>query len=173
MGRMARTLGALGLFLLAAGASRAADSAAAVSGRQAFDQLKALAGEWQGTITTKDGPPATVRYEVVSAGNVVMERLFPGTEHEMISMYHLEGDALFATHYCAMGNQPRMRFDGGGKSELSFGFAGGTNFDPQKDVHIHSGRLTIPDADHLVAEWNVFKGETQTGAHRIFLTRKK
>jgi hypothetical protein len=66
-----------------------------------------------------------------------------------------------------------MRFEGGSPTELSFGFAGGTNFDPKKDVHIHSGHYTFTDPDHVQAEFAVFKGETQTGSHRVFLTRNK
>jgi hypothetical protein len=162
------------LSLALAGAARAAEPAAgSLTSRQAFDRLKSLAGEWQGTAMAKDGPPATVRYEVVSAGHAVMERLFPGTEHEMLSLYYLEGDQLVMTHYCAMGNQPRMRFAKGGPSNLSFAFAGGTNFDPKKDTHIHSARYSWPDEGHLEAEWAVYQGEKQTGAHKVFLSRKK
>lgn len=166
--------GSLGLALWAAGAARAADPAqGGVSGRQAFERMKALAGEWQGTVMTREGPPATVRYEVVSGGHAVMERLFPATDHEMVSVYHLEGEELIATHYCAMGNQPRMRFDQGSQTELSFGFAGGTNFDPKTDMHIHSARYTFPDPDHLQAEWAVYQGEKQTGTNKVLLSRKK
>lgn len=48
---------------------------------------------------------ASVRYEVGSGGTIVRELLFPGTEHEMLSVYHLGGGQLVATHYCAVGNQ--------------------------------------------------------------------
>jgi hypothetical protein len=158
----------------AAALASAADSAAgALSARQALDRLKALAGEWQGTMMTKDGPPAAVRYEVVSGGHTVMERLFPGTDHEMISMYHLDGDRLVLTHFCAMGNQPRMQLERGTAQELTFTFAGGSNLDPQKDPHIHGGRLALPDADQLQAEWFVYTAGKQTATHKIFLTRKR
>ena len=50
-------------------------------------------------------------YRVASGGSVVQETLFPGSPHEMISMYHLAGGQLVMTHYCAMGNQPRMKLD--------------------------------------------------------------
>jgi hypothetical protein len=162
------------LSLALGGAAGAAEPAAgALTARQAFERLKSLAGEWQGTAMTKDGPPAAIRYEVVSNGNTVMERQFPGTSHEMISMYHLDGDQLFAVHYCAMGNQPRMRFEQGSAAELRFAFAGGTNFDPKKDMHIHSARYTFAGDDGLEAEWTVYRGETQAGANKVFLTRKK
>ena len=46
-------------------------------------------------------------YGVTAAGTAVMEALFPETDHEMLTVYHLEGNDLVLTHYCAMGNQPR------------------------------------------------------------------
>ena len=95
------------------------------------------------------GQAATVTYRVASGGSVVEETLFPGTPHEMISMYHLVDGELVLTHYCAMANQPRMRLDRKASTpdRLVFAFDGGTNFDPAKDTHVHSG----------VLEW---KGET-------------
>ena len=48
-------------------------------------------------------------YRVTAAGSAVMEVLFPGTDHEMVTVYHQDGDDLILTHYCAAGNQPRMK----------------------------------------------------------------
>jgi hypothetical protein len=84
--------------------------APSVDGKAAFERLKTLAGTWQGQ--AGHGPAdqaATVTYRVASGGSVVEETLFPGTPHEMISMYHLVDGQLVMTHYCAMANQPRMR----------------------------------------------------------------
>ena len=80
-----------------------------VDGKAALERLKTLAGTWRGHVVTEDGPPATVVYSVTAAGTAVTEALFPGTSHEMLTVYHLEGDDLVLTHYCAMGNQPRMK----------------------------------------------------------------
>ena len=75
----------------------------------------------------------------------MQETLFPGTPNEMISMYHLADGQLVMTHYCAMGNQPRMKLDAQASTpdKLVFAFDGGTNFDPAKDGHVHSGSLTL------------------------------
>jgi len=83
-----------------------------------------------------------VTYRLASGGSVVEETLFPGTPHEMISMYHVVDGELVLTHYCAMANQPRMRLDrkASAPERLVFAFDGGTNFDPAKDTHGHSGR---------------------------------
>ncbi|MCK7511304.1 MAG: hypothetical protein MZV70_49445 [Desulfobacterales bacterium] len=58
-----------------------------------------------------NGPAVSVTYRITANGSVVLETLFPGTDHEMLTLYHLDNDRLGLTHYCAMGNQPRMELD--------------------------------------------------------------
>ena len=147
----------------------------AVEPKAAFERLKSLAGTWEGQ--AGDGQPgmaATVTYRVASGGSVVEETLFPGSSHEMVSMYHLADGNLVMTHYCSMGNQPRMRFDSKSSTpdRLVFAFDGGTSFDPAKDVHIHSGVLEW-NGDALHADWAAWQGGKEAG-HKVFeLHRKK
>ena len=49
--------------------------------------------------------------KVTAGGSAVHETLFPGSAHEMVSVYHLDGADLVMTHFCALGNQPRMKAD--------------------------------------------------------------
>lgn len=144
------------------------------AGDAAFARLKGLAGEWQGTIGKADGPATSVSYRLTANGNTVMETLFPGTRHEMISMYHLDRGELVLTHYCAMGNQPHMRLDpvASQPTVLVFKFDGGTNLDPQKDGHIHSGTIRLLDPNRLEADWIVFKNNQPVGTNVFLLTRK-
>ncbi len=160
---------ALAAFALASPAAAAPDQKAA------FERLKALAGAWEGKAGHGDQlGPATVRWETISAGTAVMETLFPGTPHEMRSVYFLDGGELVLTHYCAMGNQPKMRLSPASTDRtLVFEFAGGTNVDPAKDVHIHSGTIQLVGPDALEAEWTVWGGGKQTGANRFVLARKR
>lgn len=155
---------------LAAAADNPAPPAAASPAKAAFEKLKSLNGEWEGTAK---GHKASVTYRTASNGSVVQEDLFPGTDHEMISMYHLDGDALVLTHYCALGNQPRMRLSKtSSPDELRFDFDGGTNFKPETDTHIHSGRIKWLSPDEIESEWAVFQGTKQVGANTFLLTRK-
>jgi hypothetical protein len=138
--------------------------------------MRGLAGEWRGHVVTADGPEAEVVYSVTAGGSAVQEKLFPGTEHEMVTMYHLDGNDLVLTHYCAMGNQPRMRLvkaSGTEPVELRFDFAGGANIDPARSMHMHAGALTLRGPGRLEAEWAVFDKGKQTGANRFFLDRVK
>jgi hypothetical protein len=176
---MTRTMtAAAALACLLAGRPASPDPSAAapsLDGKGALQRLKALAGEWQGHMTTEDGPPMIVRYEVGSGGTIVKETLFPGSDHEMLSVYHLVGGELVMTHYCAMGNQPKMKLNRAASNagELVFDFDGGTNFDPAKDTHIHSGRISLADPNRVVAEWAHFTGGKQTGSAKMWVSRKK
>ncbi len=137
--------------------------------------LKEVAGEWEGKGFAGDrAMPASVRWETISGGTAVMETLVPGTEHEMRSVYFMDAGELVLTHYCAMGNQPRMKLSPRStERELVFDFDGGTNVDPARDVHVHSGRITIVGPDALEAEWTVWGGGKQTGANRFVLARTR
>ncbi len=98
---------------------------------------------------------------MTAAGGAIQETQFPGGGHEMITMYHLDGDEPRATHYCAAGNQPRFKFDrGGSKPDLYlFTFDGGTNFDPAKDIHIHAFKVTFLEGGRVESEWDTFGGK--------------
>lgn len=139
----------------------------------AFAQLKSLEGRWVGHVQKPDGPAAEVTYRNISGGTAVMEVLFPGTPHEMTSIYHLDGDQLVMTHYCAMGNQPRMKLVESGSGRLRFDFTGGSNMDPQQSTHIHGGEIRLQGADSMEAEWEVFAKGKPAGSNRFFLTRPK
>src|SRR4030095_13225515 len=65
-------------------AKGAAGAAAATRARAAFERLKTLAGHWNGSMHEEQ---YALDYRVASGGSVVMATLFPGTEHEMITMF--------------------------------------------------------------------------------------
>ena len=150
-----------------------------------FDQLKSLAGTWMGT-PKAEGHEAeseaaqnmggTVHeIKVSAAGTVVMETMGPGTEHEMINMYHLDGDDLVLTHYCAGGNQPTMRLDlaHSTPSDLIFNFTGGTNLDPAVDNHIHAARIKMVDGGHMESTWTAFGNGEQVGLMTFDLAKQE
>jgi hypothetical protein len=151
----------------------AAPPARALDGKTAFESLKKLAGDYLGHVETADGPAATARYELISAGTAVMETLFGGTEHEMRSVFFLDGGELVMTHYCAAGNQPQMKLDSAASTpeKLVFAFVGGTNLDPMKDGHIHSGRMGLTADGRLENEWDFYAGGKHAATHKVFLNR--
>ncbi len=115
-----------------------------------LEKMKKLAGTW--VAADKDGKPTDQVVSVIkvtAGGSAVWETLFPGTPKEMVSVYHTDGKDLVMTHYCMLGNQPRMKADPKSPSnQIHFKFAGGTNLDPAKDKHMHEGTITFIDDDH-------------------------
>lgn len=173
----------LGVSMVLAGAALAGEGPAApkpapvkakgpVEAKATFERLKALAGEWEGRVS-EDAKVASVRYRLASGGTVVEETLFPGTPHEMISLYHLDGTELLLTHYCSGGNQPRLRLDRAASTpgELRFTFLDGTNLDPARDQHIHGLTLTsLPDG-RLQHDWVSWANGKEEGHLRVALRR--
>ena len=142
----------------------------------ALDRFKALAGTWEGTVTHGDEPqPATVTYAVTAGGSAVAETLFPGTEHEMLTVFYLDDGKLTLTHYCMLGNQPRMQAaTASDDGTVAFTFAGGANIaDPKQDMHMHEASYTFIDAGHLRATWTMYQQGEPAHEAVIELQRKK
>jgi hypothetical protein len=144
----------LAVLLTLSGMSRGDDKAApklpAPPTNAALEKMKKLAGTW--LLADKDGKPtdqiASI-IKVTAGGSAVHETLFPGQPHEMVSVYTVDGSDLIMTHYCVLGNQPRMKADPKSPAnQIVFRFAGGTNLDPKNDKHMHEATLTIVDDDH-------------------------
>lgn len=165
----------IGMTLLSV-TTQAADASkpAATSAEAAFAKLKTLAGDWEGRVDDREkGGPIKVNYRVTSGGSVVMETLFSGTDHEMVTMYHLEDGNLVLVHYCAAGNQPRMKMTKASTpTELVFDFDGGTNLKPAKDMHMHSARVVWDSSDAIRGVWAAYKDGKPAGAHTFFLNRR-
>ena len=119
---------------------------ASVTPDAAFASIKKLQGDWRGPAMMKGMPPAHSVFRVTAGGSAVEETIFPGTKMEMFSVYHMDKGRLLMTHYCMLGNQPRMKLNAAKSTAtgLVFDFDGGTNFNPRRDTHMHSLRMTLP-----------------------------
>ncbi len=172
VGRMAL---AVLVVALGVGAACRAEDGAGLDAKAAFDRLKSLDGEWTTRVDGHGPEDGKILYHVTAGGSTVMETMFPGADHEMISMYHLDGDELLMTHYCAMGNQPRMKLDraNSGPDELRFVFDGGTNFDPKTAPHIHSGRIHFEEDGGVTGEWDAFQGGRKARSMTFRMSRPR
>src|SRR5262249_27362645 len=90
--------------------------------KAALDTLRQLDGTWVGDAPGPDGKDQQIVFHVTSNGSTVMETMFPGAKHEMVNAYHMDGDRLIVTHYCAMGVQPRMKLVSNENGVLKFEF---------------------------------------------------
>ena len=142
--RLARKLGmALVLALLAAPGAGTTPAG--------WNRMKSLVGAWKGTA---EGKPVSVTYALVSNGTALMETLDGDHDATMITMYAPDGASLLATHYCAAGNQPRMRANGSpdGRS-LAFEFVDVANASGPPGEVMRRLVVTFVDADHFRQTW--------------------
>jgi hypothetical protein len=158
-----------------------------VEAKAAFARLKKLAGTWTADIKHggeakgkaeehKDahGGRPTVVFKLTGAGSALVETQFPGGPHEMVSVYHLDGQELRMTHYCAAGNQPRLKLDRekSRPDHLVFVFDGGTNLDTKKDGHIHNLDITFHEDGRVTSNWEGYSGEKSAGCTAFIMTRQ-
>jgi hypothetical protein len=155
--------------LLATAAPVLADPAGQTLDMAAFAHLKTLAGQWHGKVA---GEPVAMELEVTSNGKAMIERLFPGTPHEMTTVYYMAYDRLLATHYCAIGNQPAYQLaPTSAPAHIVMEFTGGTGFDPRIDQHAHGVQIKTIDANHIDVEWEFRKGDEAPTRQRMLLER--
>jgi hypothetical protein len=173
----ARRIGIVAGLMLAA-ASLAAEPAAATATRPsspALERFKALAGDW---VSAEDNEMVkkgdlVARYTVTGGGSAVVETIFPGTAHEMVTVYHADGPDLVLTHYCTEGNQPRMRARDAHGTRFDFAFDGGSNIDPQRDRHMHSASVELVSADEIRSAWNELADGKPALVARMHLLRRR
>ena len=81
---------------------------------------------------------------------------------------------LRMTHYCAAGNQPRVKLDrvNSRPNELIFVFDGGTNFDPQKDHHIHGLTIKFHEDGKVTSAWESYAGGKKDAIATFVMTRQ-
>jgi hypothetical protein len=136
-----------------------------------WERMKSLVGRWEGTA---EGSPVTVTYKLVSNGTSLMETMdMPGESEAMITMYHPDGGELLATHYCAAGNQPRMRLrSAGDPGMLDFALVDATNVSDSTGEVMQRLVVTFRDADHFQQTWTVKKDGKSHSSNFVY-TRKK
>jgi hypothetical protein len=147
------------------------------SGKQAaLEAFKKLAGEWRGkeVIGHDTGMEVRVTYKVTSGGSAVVETLFPGTDHEMVTVIHPDGNELVLTHYCALGNQPQMRAPGKLEgNQVAFKFVRATNLSSEKAMYMRDAKFTFIDKDTLKSEWSHYQDGKPAGQVVFELKRQK
>ena len=155
-------------------------SAGEMSPADVFGKLQSMEGTWivrgepvGGEQEAPEEGQGSFEFRNSANDSAVMEIMHPGTQMEMINMYHMDGDDLMVTHYCAGGNQPVMRLDTAALAEgrIEFAFEGGTNLDPAVDQHIHSMSIEFNDDGSVASSWSGWSGGEPAGVMRFDLSR--
>ncbi len=139
-----------------------------------LERMKTLAGHWVGT--SKDSKYGTqnaeIDYRVTSGGSAVVETEFPGTPHEMVSVYHDKNGKLSMTHYCMLGNQPEMDLKSVEAGKMIFDTSAESHAALQGQQHMHGLTLEQPSADELVQTWLCEATDGKTGEPTVISLKK-
>ena len=131
------------LILLASSlALTAVQGADPVNPREVFATLQTLSGEWEGK--TEAGRALKVSYRLTANNTVLVETWTLGPTRESLTLYHMDNESLIATHYCPVGNQPRLRLKKGGSASLFvFEFVSATNLPKPEAAHQHRFEIEL------------------------------
>ncbi len=140
----------------------------------ALKHFIALEGEWIGTHINHEGneEKVTLIYRTISGGTAVEERIFADTPKEMVTMYHGDQDNLFMTHYCMLGNQPRLRLENTHENIFKFKFLDGVGIDRETTGHMGAMEMKILDENTFEQAWAYYEnGEMQNAAKFTFVRK--
>ena len=155
----------------------------ALSASDAFEFFTQLDGEWSAkTVTVPAGTPkekgevkdSVIAYETVANGSTVMGTYYKGSPMQMIDMIHQDGpENLRLTHYCAVGNQPRMKFVQSDETGvIQFAFDGGSNMDVESDGHVHDAKVRVLNENSFEVETRLWSGGKHAMTTYFSITRK-
>jgi len=171
---MRPVLAVLGVLLLTAAAPAEAPDAPAV---RMFDRLKTLTGEWEGSFEWSQGRTGSgslrVSYYLTGGGSALVENLVMGGVPTMTSVYHLDGNDLRMTHYCAARNQPRLkavRFDEA-QGSAEFALVDVTGVGPKNPGHVEAFFVRLLDADRIELRFTFGGGPGRSGVEHIMARR--
>jgi len=142
-------------------------------GSAEFEALKTLAGKWEGTHQMSEKTDSTTaEYEVTSNGSVVLEKLFSGTPHEMVTTYYEREGKLSMIHFCSLANRPLMNMVTSSEGKIEFDLASDSDIDVAQP-HMHGLVLSMIDDDNLIHNWTFYENGEISGITNITLSRVK
>ncbi len=137
-----------------------------------FERLKSLVGAWQGKVDIGHGPVDMIaQFRVLAGGNVIEERVFPGSPEEMVTMYYDKGGKLALTHYCMLGNRPEMALKSSDAKSISFDFDSCCGIDTAKEKHMHSLSIRFDDANTITTGCTAMAEGKAAQMHDVVLKR--
>ena len=169
----------LQLFLLCLAVSNVSNGRLFAQSKEsaAFDKLRDLAGNWEGTFAWSGGRNATgkmgAQYYTTGNGSAVVEDLTQDGVPSMTSVYHLDGADLRLTHFCAAQNQPRLKATtvDPEKGDITFSFVDITNLRSPTSGHVEGLEIRFIAPDHVTLRFH-FKSGDKDSQELVDLRRK-
>jgi hypothetical protein len=123
-----------------------------------WSTLTPLVGEWEAKF---DDMTMKSTFELTGGGSALQETHDGCHGGKMSTIYHADKDHLVLTHYCSLGNQPRMKAKKVSESEIEFEFLDATNLENATDPHMHALTVRVKDAKHYSEEWTFRQGDKE------------
>ncbi|WP_242107347.1 hypothetical protein [Luteimonas aquatica] len=161
---LAACLALLSLFAVVPASASDADGA--------WRALAALSGDWRlAEARTPAQQAFRIRYRLISRDTALVETFGDPARQVTETLYHRDGERLLATHYCAQGNQPRLRLRADAERRvLLFEFLDATNLQRTRDAHLVRLRFDFSDPRRLVRE-EVYAEDGREDASTLTLVR--
>jgi hypothetical protein len=136
-----------------------------------FAAVRELIGTWVSTSPADAGKSGKLVFKSTAGGTAVMESMFPGTEREMINLYTADDKGVMLTHYCMMGNQPRLRLTSVEDGVMKFDYVDGGNLKSRDEAHMDSLTLTVK-GNVMTQKWEMYQDGKVTGDHSFEFKRQ-
>ena len=130
-----------------------------------FNGLESIEGNWKlVNATTEHERNFRLRYHFIARNSALVEVYGDPAKQTTETIFHRDGEALMATHYCARGNQPRLKATAQSDAkQLQFHFLDITNLNNKKDPHMVRMKYRFIDKDHFEKEETyLVNGQEQT-----------
>ena len=118
-----------------------------------FELIRSWEGRWQ----VAETPSLQIVFESTARDSVMVERWETTAGLHSMTIYHMDGAAVIATHYCPQGNQPRLESSTASSGEIRFAFRDVTDLDAGES-HTHELWFT-PGPDGTLRRSEVYRGE--------------
>ena len=117
-----------------------------------LNRIKGLAGRWTATTSMFGKPNQRVytEYQVTSGGSTVLERIFPGTPQEMVSVYYDDDHGKLAmTHYCIMRNRPTLKLKNSSADTITMDVKNIAGLKSKNDPAMGGITIRFKDKNHI------------------------
>lgn len=136
--------------------------------------LKALRGTWVSEVDHAEMGEQVFEFRVTAGGHAVEEREMIGTPMEMLTVYYLEGKDVVGTHFCVLGNRPRVKATTRVENNTLTFACNGTpgNAKSHDEEHVHGWSMRLDDDGRLHYSAELVRDGQVTEAPIVVLTRR-